>query len=136
MEKLIYLIFQKAELPGSELRATLIEKAAPALRAGPGRVPGDAALRAPGASGGGGDPARPGAVGTERQRGRLALARNIHEGPTAAAHLRTLERDIDVRLLDVLRSTSLGGALRKESECADFSSQSTHLHALATDPHE
>jgi len=42
----------------------------------------------------------------------------------------------DVRLLDVLRSTSLGGALRKESEYADFSSQSTHLHALATDPHE
>ena len=64
------------------------------------------------------------------------LARNIHEGPTAAVHLRTLEREIDVRLLDVLPSTSLGGALRKESECADFSSQSTHLHALATDPHE
>ena len=57
------------------------------------------------------------------------LARNIHEGPTAAAHLRTLGRGIDVRLLDVLPSTSPGPN-------ADFSSQSTHLHALATDPHE
>ena len=36
---------------------------------------------------------------------------------------------LDVRLLDVLSSTSLGPN-------ADFSSQSTHLHALATDPHE
>jgi len=33
MEKLVYLIFQKAELPGSELRTNLLEKAAPALRA-------------------------------------------------------------------------------------------------------
>jgi hypothetical protein len=43
------------------------------------------------------------------------LARTIHEGPTAAAHLRTLEREIDVRLLDVLPSTSPGEALRKGS---------------------
>lgn len=34
MEKLVYLIFQEAGLPGSELRATLLEKTAPALRAG------------------------------------------------------------------------------------------------------
>jgi hypothetical protein len=33
MEKLVYLIFQEADLPGSELRAALLEKAAPALRA-------------------------------------------------------------------------------------------------------
>ena len=33
MEKLAYLIFQEADLPGSELRAALLEKAAPALRA-------------------------------------------------------------------------------------------------------
>ena len=32
MEKLAYLIFQEADLPGSELRAALLEKAAPALR--------------------------------------------------------------------------------------------------------
>ncbi|MBW1688749.1 MAG: transposase [Deltaproteobacteria bacterium] len=64
-------------------------------------------------------------------RPHQSLARTIHEGPTAAAHLRALEREIVVRLLDVLPSTSFGGALRKESEYADFSSQSTHLHALA-----
>jgi hypothetical protein len=29
------------------------------------------------------------------------LARIIHEGPTAAAHLRALAEEIDVRLLDV-----------------------------------
>ena len=33
MEKLVYLIFQEADLPGSELRAGLLGKAAPALRA-------------------------------------------------------------------------------------------------------
>ena len=33
MEKLVYLIFQEADRPGQELRAGLIEKAAPALRA-------------------------------------------------------------------------------------------------------
>ena len=33
MEKLVYLIFQEAELPCSELRVALLEKAAPALRA-------------------------------------------------------------------------------------------------------
>ena len=37
MEKLVYLIFQEAGLPGSELRATLLEKTAPALRAGGAR---------------------------------------------------------------------------------------------------
>jgi len=37
MEKLVYLIFQEADLPGSELRAALLEKAAPALRAGGAR---------------------------------------------------------------------------------------------------
>jgi len=67
---------------------------------------------------------------------RSVLSRTIHDSPTAAAHLRTLEREIDLPLLEVLPSTSLGRALRKESEYADFSSQSTHLHALATDPHE
>jgi hypothetical protein len=57
------------------------------------------------------------------------LARIIHEGPTAAAHLRTLEREIGARLLDVLPSTPPGPG-------ADFSFQSTHLHDLATDLHE
>jgi hypothetical protein len=33
MEKLVYLIFHELELPGSELRTALLEKAAPALRA-------------------------------------------------------------------------------------------------------
>ena len=33
MEKLVYLIFQEAELPGQELRTGLIEKATPELRA-------------------------------------------------------------------------------------------------------
>ena len=33
MEKLAYLIFQEADLSGSELRAALLEKATPALRA-------------------------------------------------------------------------------------------------------
>jgi hypothetical protein len=37
MEKLIYLIFQEAALPGSELRATLLEEATPALRTGGAR---------------------------------------------------------------------------------------------------
>jgi len=68
-------------------------------------------------------------VGGEAIETEADLARNIHEGPTADAHLRTLEREVDVRLLDVLPSTSPG-------PYADFSSQSTHLHALATGPHE
>jgi len=58
-----------------------------------------------------------------------ALARIIHEDPTATAHLRTLAREIGARLLDVLPSTPPGPA-------TGFSSQSTHLHALATDLHE
>jgi len=33
--------------------------------------------------------------------GHSALARIIHEGPTAAAHLRALAEEIGVRLLDV-----------------------------------
>ena len=33
MEKLVYLIFREADLPGGELRSGLILKAAPALRA-------------------------------------------------------------------------------------------------------
>ena len=33
MEKLVYLVFQEADLPGAELRSALLEKAAPALRA-------------------------------------------------------------------------------------------------------
>ncbi len=37
MEKLVYLGFQERELPGCELRTALIEKAAPALRAGGAR---------------------------------------------------------------------------------------------------
>ena len=37
MEKLVYLGFQEQELPGCELRTALIEKAAPALRAGGAR---------------------------------------------------------------------------------------------------
>jgi hypothetical protein len=49
--------------------------------------------------------------------------------PTAAAHLRTLEREIGARLLDVLPSTP-------PRPGADFSFQSTHLHDLATDLHE
>ena len=34
MEKLVYLIFHDADLPGAELRSALVEKVAPALRAG------------------------------------------------------------------------------------------------------
>lgn len=37
MEKLVYLIFQEAELPGSQLRTALFEKATPGLRAGGAR---------------------------------------------------------------------------------------------------
>ena len=33
MEKLVYLIFQRPEVPGSDLRRALIEEVAPALRA-------------------------------------------------------------------------------------------------------
>ena len=33
MEKLVYLIFQRPEVPGSDLRRALIEEAVPALRA-------------------------------------------------------------------------------------------------------
>ena len=51
--------------------------------------------------------------------------RMSHQPPTAAAHLRTLGREIGGRLLDVLSSTPPGPP-------PDFSSQSTHLHALAT----
>ena len=32
MEKLVYLLFQEADAPGAELRAALVDKAAPALR--------------------------------------------------------------------------------------------------------
>ena len=34
MEKLVYLLFQKAEFPGNQLREALLHEAAPALRAG------------------------------------------------------------------------------------------------------
>ncbi len=37
MEKLVYLIFQEPDLPGSELRGALLDKVAPELRAGGAR---------------------------------------------------------------------------------------------------
>ena len=33
MEKLVYVLFERREVPGADLRSALIEKAAPALRA-------------------------------------------------------------------------------------------------------
>jgi len=63
-----------------------------------------------------------------------AQARISDQVATTTAHLRTLAREIDVRLLDVGQLRLRGERSFKESECADFSRQSTNLHPLATRP--
>jgi hypothetical protein len=60
---------------------------------------------------------------------REALARISHQVATATAHLRTLAREIGIRLLDVPPGTPPGPN-------ADFSRQSADLHRLATQPGE
>jgi len=59
------------------------------------------------------------------RQGRFTLARVSHHASTAAAHLRTLTRDLEVRLLAVPAGTPPGPN-------PEISRQSTNLHALAT----